>query len=115
MGAEGAVATCRVWAVRHRGLARCMQGNRVEQLLGASFLPKNTFILTILPSGSQARQEASLSPPSKVVARLAPTALKQKIEADYKAAYFLTGAISREAYDEDCVFTGTEGRKSWGG
>lgn len=55
----------------------------------------------------KARQEASLASPSKITARLTPTALKQKIEADYKTAYFLTGAISPEAYDEDCVFTGT--------
>lgn len=37
---------------------------------------------------------------------ISPQALKAKIKRDYEAAYFLTGDISADAYDEDCVFTG---------
>lgn len=37
---------------------------------------------------------------------LSPALLKKKIEEDYANAYFLTGQISADAYDEDCVFTG---------
>lgn len=37
---------------------------------------------------------------------VSPQALKAKIKRDYEAAYFLTGDISADAYDEDCVFTG---------
>ncbi len=55
----------------------------------------------------QARQEGSLASASaKVVPRLSPQALKEKVEEDYRNAYFLTGDITRDAYDEDCVFTG---------
>jgi hypothetical protein len=40
-------------------------------------------------------------------AAIRPEALLKKVQEDYtKRTYFLTGVISDEAYDEDCVFTG---------
>lgn len=52
-----------------------------------------------LAAGAAARRRAGSG-------GVSPQALKAKIQRDYEAAYFLTGDISADAYDEDCVFTG---------
>lgn len=59
--------------------------------------------------GAEEDEAVLASGAAKRARSISPTALKSKIQRDYEAAYFLTGDISADAYDEDCVFTGKEG------